>query len=129
MDRMTKQRKLIMEALEGTASHPTADEIYDMVRIKMPRISLGTVYRNLDLLSKEGKILKIDTCGCQMRFDSDLGEHAHVRCVRCGKVEDLEAPPGLVRYGEKKLSSAGYSFVASRVEFAGMCPRCRKEEG
>ena len=63
---MTRQRRVILEALRGTTSHPTADEVYEMVRRRLPRISLGTVYRNLEILSGEGLVAKLEMAGTQM---------------------------------------------------------------
>ena len=67
--RMTHQRRIILEELRNTRSHPTADEVYEIVRKRIPKISLGTVYRNLELLSESGVIQKLEIGGTQKRFD------------------------------------------------------------
>ncbi|MFW6005215.1 MAG: Fur family transcriptional regulator, partial [Desulfonatronovibrionaceae bacterium] len=87
--RLTKQRKLILQTVRESRNHPTATEVYDQVRISMPTISLGTVYRNLDILSRQGHIRMIDTCGDQKRFDARTRDHLHVICSRCGQVRDV----------------------------------------
>ncbi|MCJ7604005.1 MAG: transcriptional repressor, partial [Desulfobulbaceae bacterium] len=69
--RMTKQRQVILEELRKVKTHPTADDMYQMLRKKMPKISLGTVYRNLEILSESGIIQKLDVGGTQKRFDGD----------------------------------------------------------
>ena len=66
---MTRQRKVILEELLKQNAHPSADEIYQMVRRRMPRISLGTVYRNLEVLASMGKIQKLELSGALKRYD------------------------------------------------------------
>ncbi|MDL2317040.1 transcriptional repressor [Desulfovibrio sp. OttesenSCG-928-A18] len=120
--RMTKQRAVILEALRSVTSHPTADEIYGMVRLKLPRISLGTVYRNLELLASSGEILRLDRAGAQKRFDGNPAPHQHVRCRVCGRVGDVMSP---VR--EPALSGVyapGFTIDEITVEFAGICDSC-----
>ena len=123
--RMTRQRQVIIEELCKVKSHPTADEIYRKVRRRLPRISLGTVYRNLEILSDCGSISKLDLAGRQRRFDGDLTPHYHVRCVQCERVEDVMAKPHTEL--EKSLTDAtGYRIIGHRLEFIGICPRCQK---
>lgn len=124
--RATRQRKVILEELQAVTSHPTADEVYQMVRQRLPRISLGTVYRNLELLSGAGLIQRLDAGGSQMRFDGNALPHAHVRCLRCGAVSDLhydaELPPL-----ERAQAVTDYELVSQALSFAGVCPRCQAD--
>lgn len=123
--RMTHQRRLILEEIERDASHPTADRVYRAVRRRLPRISLGTVYRNLETLAEAGAIRKIETAGTQKRFDGNPAEHYHIRCVKCGRVDDVSgvaAPPDLL-----KMNAAGYKVVGYRFELTGLCPSCRRK--
>lgn len=120
--RMTKQRAVILEALRAVTSHPTADEIYGMVREKMPRISLGTVYRNLDLLASSGEIKCLSRAGVQKRFDGNVMHHLHVRCSSCGKVADVFSPVALP---EASPSIPGFSITNMEVEFIGVCDECK----
>ena len=85
----TIQRQTICEELCKLTSHPTADELYDIVKKRMPQISLGTVYRNLEQLAECGVILKLETAGRQKRFDGNPAPHHHIRCKVCGAVRDL----------------------------------------
>ena len=87
--RMTSQREIILQELQKSRQHLTADELYRVVRKKMPRISLATVYRNLELLSETGVIAKLEVSGRQRHFDSDVVGHDHVSCVQCHKVENV----------------------------------------
>ena len=124
--RMTRQRQVILEELRQVTSHPTASEIHTMVRKRLPRISLGTVYRNLDILSEQGLVRKMATGTAARRYDGDIGNHYHLCCVRCGLVEDI--PPGMVSVaGEHIGNQSGFEVVGHRLKFLGLCPRCREE--
>ena len=125
--RNTRQRQVILEELEKLTSHPTAAELYEIVRRRLPKISLGTVYRNLERLSQQGRIRKLDSSGAENRFDIDLCSHYHVKCALCGKVEDApDAPAKLEIAGIKHLS--GYDILEHRLEFIGICPDCKGQE-
>jgi len=123
--RMTRQRQVILEALRKVSSHPTADEVYEMVRRRLPRVSLGTVYRNLEMLSERGMIQKLELGGSRRRFDGNVRDHYHVRCIRCGRLED--APVESVAAVEDALRGAtDYEIIGHRLEFIGLCPQCKK---
>lgn len=123
--RMTQQRQVILEELSRVCSHPTADEIYGMVRKRLPKISLGTVYRNLELLAEAGRIRKLDVGGTQKRFDGRSEDHYHIRCVKCGRVDDIEIPTTIeVERAARDLSD--YDIIGHCLLFSGICPACRK---
>lgn len=127
--RQTRQRRVILEQLQLLGTHPTADALFNAVRAKLPRISLATVYRNLEILSGQGLIRKIDVGGPPSRFDADLSPHYHVRCIDCNRVDDLKHQ----RVEVQDLSddgASGYDLMGYRLEFYGLCPRCRlKKQG
>ena len=126
--RMTHQRQVILDEIRKMNTHPTADEVYDLVRKRLPRISMGTVYRNLEILSTRGLIQRIGPPSQQMRFDGNTEEHYHLRCVSCGKVED--APMISVSDLEDAIrDKSDYSIVGHRLEFLGICPACRRDRG
>jgi Fur family ferric uptake transcriptional regulator len=122
--RDTAQRRLILEELRSVSSHPTAVELYEMVRRRMPKISLGTVYRNLDLLSARGMIQKLALGGKETRFDGRVDSHCHARCVRCGRVDDLPEVPGDL-VADRPKGAGGYEILGYHLEFVGICPACR----
>lgn len=122
--RMTKQRAVILEALRSVKTHPTADEIYQMVRQKMPRISLGTVYRNLDLLAGAGEIISLDRAGTQKHFDGNPVPHQHVRCKHCGRIGDVYSSMPL-QFPEG-VHADGFAIEGMEVEFLGVCDLCKK---
>ncbi len=122
---MTRQRRMILDELRRTSSHPTADEVYQAVRQKLPRISLGTVYRNLEMLAESGFIERIEATP-QRRYDADLEPHVHLRCRRCGYVEDLPDSEATARQlAERPEQDYGFEILATRVEYIGLCPGCR----
>lgn len=125
--RMTLQRRVILEELRKARTHPTADELYEVVRRRLPRISLGTVYRNLDALCRCGLIQKLELSGSQRRFDADLRPHYHVRCVRCGRVDDAPIEP-LQGLDEAAQAACDYEIFGHRLKFLGICPECRRKE-
>jgi Fur family ferric uptake transcriptional regulator len=114
---------VLLEFLRETKCHPTAADLYEMTRRRLPRISLGTVYRNLECLVEQGLARKLETGGGEARFDGDVDPHHHVRCVECGSVEDapeLPIPP----LGGQLPSVDGYEVLGYRLEFIGVCARC-----
>ncbi len=122
--RNTPQRRMILEELHRTTWHPSAVELYERVRRRLPKISLGTVYRNLELLAAMGKIQKLDLAGGEARFDANSDPHGHLRCVRCGRVDDVDGPlptAWIDRTGE----AAGYEVLGHRLEVVGLCPACQ----
>lgn len=125
--RMTKQRRLILEELRNGNTHPTADVIYEKVRKKMPKISLGTVYRNLEILTAIGEIQTLELSGSQKRYDGVPGKHYHIRCLHCGRVDDAPIAP-LQRLEDELYDATVYTIIGHRLEFMGLCPECSKDQ-
>ena len=124
--RMTNQRQVILEEIRKVNIHPTADDVYEMVRKRLPRISLGTVYRNLEILSISGLIQKIGPISSQMRFDGITKNHYHIRCIYCGSVKD--APIDIAENLENAISEkSDYSIIGHKLEFIGICPGCEEK--
>lgn len=103
-----------------------ADELYRVVRKKMPRISLATVYRNLEFLSAAGMIAKLEVGGRQKCFDGDVLAHAHVFCVQCHKVDNVILDSKKEDYPSHGVMD-GYIITGCRLEFVGLCPGCQKK--
>jgi len=128
--RNTPQRITILEQLRARYDHPTAAEIYATVRPQLPRISLGTVYRNLDVLHEDGLIHKIEHAGADTRYDGRLDPHDHVRCTACGAMRDIprdesSAPARPFPAAEV----AGFAVAGCRLEYYGLCQVCREHGG
>ncbi len=121
--RLTTQRQIILEELGKVKSHPTANEVYDMVRKRLPRIGLGTVYRNLELMADSGIILKLEVGGTQKRFDATVTPHYHIRCTSCGKVDDLDMEVQTT-INEAAAVASNYEVLGHHIEFTGICNTC-----
>ena len=129
--RLTRQREVILEEVRKACHHPTADEIYENVRKKLPHISLGTVYRNLDVLAEFGLIKKIEPDFPQMRFDGNTKEHYHITCLHCGMIEDAPIEPSgnSLKNLENALGNlTKHGIFGHKLEFIGLCSKCRKKE-
>jgi len=124
--RMTRQRRIIMEEFQTPGGHLTADDVYVSVRRKLPNISLGTVYRNLEILSQAGLIRKLTLGGGQRHYDGGLHRHYHVRCLRCGKIRDIPAES----LGDLDEAARGYGFeiLGHQLEFEGICQECQQAD-
>ena len=125
--RMTKQRRVILDLLRKHNTHPTADVVYELVRRQIPKISLGTVYRNLEILTELGKIQTLELSGSQKRYDGIPQKHYHIRCLHCGRVDDAPIAP-LNRLEDDLYESTVYTIMGHRLEFIGLCPECSKNK-
>jgi len=123
--RMTKQRKTILKVLKNTNSHPTADTIYEEVKKEIPNISLGTVYRNLNLLADKGKITVINYANDQSHYDGNTENHYHFRCNNCGNVFDLELNLIDKKINSKVENNTDFIVDNHRLEFYGLCSTCQ----
>jgi Fe2+ or Zn2+ uptake regulation protein len=125
--RLTGPRRLVLEVVRGSNAHPTAEAVHQMVRSRLPRVSLGTVYRNLRLLVAQGLVKELP--GPHARFDCNLSEHHHFTCLVCGRIADVAGP--LTERHTRALtrrvaSSGGFSVTHHRIEFYGRCAACRR---
>jgi Fe2+ or Zn2+ uptake regulation protein len=119
---MSKQKTLIYEIVASTMSHPSADWVYEQARRKMPRISLGTVYRNLKQLTAAGLLLEINTThGGASRYDANMSKHSHLRCTMCNRLEDI--PHKEIEFVPKSRIRQ-YRVLEFQIEFLGICPAC-----
>ncbi len=125
--RTTRQRQTILEEICKMTSHPSADEVYEAVRRRLPHISLATVYRNLEVLAERGMIQKLEFGGFQRRFDGNAKNHFHIRCVSCGRIDDVMNEP-MLRLEMKPRRMNRYEVLGYRLEFSGLCPKCRKKK-
>jgi Fur family ferric uptake transcriptional regulator len=121
---MTRQRQAILDIVGKPGWHPTGDEVYRLARRRLPRISLGTVYRNLDTFSVQGLIQRIDIAGQPKRFDGVVQAHYHARCVSCSRIEDVMARPAFALH-KAAAALEGWEIIGRRLELLGLCPECR----
>jgi len=126
--RLTGPRRLVLDVVRATDAHPTAEAIHQIVRRRLPRVSLGTVYRNLRLLVAEGLVKELP--GPQARFDGNLREHHHFTCLACGRIADVDGPltePHSRALVSRVASSGGFSVTHHRIDFYGHCAACRRK--
>jgi len=119
----SRQRESIIEYLLSTKEHPTADVIYQNVKTEYPKISLGTVYRNLTLLVDTGVVRKISTGDGMEHYDGDMSPHSHYFCRCCHRIMDIDVTAS----GEQILaaSSLGLGTIESAsMLFTGVCMDC-----
>ena len=124
--RMTRQRKAILDALKSVRTHPTADQVYNMVRRHIPNMSLGTVYRNLEILCQHGLAQKLELGGTQRQYDGNVDEHYHVRCIHCGKVDDIWFDEE-TSIEIAKPQNTEFEIIGHRLDFFGVCPECKEK--
>ena len=121
----SRQRNAILECVMRHHDHPTADIIYQELRESFPNISLGTVYRNLSLLTSLGKIMKITCENHADRFDGQTKPHAHFECKSCGCLQDIPFKPSI--HPQEEIGT-GFDGIISdyTITFRGYCAKCAK---
>lgn len=123
MIKHSRQRDAIRDNLMNRCDHPTAETVYMDIKEDFPNISLGTVYRNLSLLSELGEIQKISTGAGPDRFDGNVKPHCHFQCRMCYNVLDIpfEYPEELNAHASKKFPGI---IEGNTIQFFGLCPDC-----
>ena len=128
--RLTRQRRILLDLLDRSGRHLDAESLFQLAKEKDPKLNRVTVYRTLTLLKKGGLVDELDLLhfrGDQHYYESKLKqEHAHVICLRCGKVEEFFGEP-LQRIRRQVESSLGFRIVTARTELGGYCPDCQAQ--
>ncbi len=127
--RHTKQRQAILEAIEQHGGHLTADEIYKLVKRRFPRLSLGTVYRNLRVLVAQSSVRELDFGMAITYFESVKEPHYHLICRICFKITDAEMPleRRLKAIVERASGFGGFRIEEHRLDFIGVCAACQSK--
>lgn len=121
--KFSRQRELIYNRVKNYPVHPTADEVYTELKKEHPNLSMGTVYRNLNLLSETGMLIKIHIDNFPERFDARTDRHCHMLCERCGRVFDIECGvPGGIE--ERVFEKHGHIITDVSLNFKGICSEC-----
>jgi len=122
--RSTRQRDVILEDLRSVKTHPTADEVYEMSRKRVPDISLATVYRNLERMSELGVITRLDLSAGKRRYDGDVSRHYHFRCPVCGRVFDLSLGESHTVEGALGVLRSLRGVEGVLIELKRVCAKC-----
>ncbi|NLY73819.1 MAG: transcriptional repressor [Firmicutes bacterium] len=125
--RFSVQKKMIKESLKRL-DHPTAAQVYEEIRKVYPQISLGTVYRNLNIMVEDGEIMRLPFSGAPDHFDQNPEEHYHIVCSRCGRIFDTDGIPHelLAELDEAVQACAGVEVQSRILIFYGICAACKK---
>ncbi len=123
--RLTRQRETILNILKDRYDHPTADQLFLEIRRVIPRISLGTVYRNLDVLRQAGWVRVVVMPGEPRRYDCNIVPHHHFLCTDCGKIYDFSSSSGS---GTDSVLLPGFTISKQSVEWEGVCAECNRKK-
>ncbi len=121
--RKSRQRDHILEVLRKTKTHPTAKWLFGRVRQQFPNLSLGTVYRNLGILVKQGFVNRLDFGSGFDRFEATTLPHHHFVCESCGRVTDLDLPVDH-SLTQKLQKATGYAATRLEIRLYGLCEKC-----
>ena len=124
-ERRTCQLSAVADVVNAAHDHPSAEEVHRRVRRKLPRVSLGTVYRNLQKLAAQQQIRVVQLADRAARYDRMLEDHDHFMCERCGAVTDLLRKHS-ARPSCADLGRTGYIVRSHALTFYGVCPKCRE---
>ncbi|OPZ95678.1 MAG: Peroxide-responsive repressor PerR [Planctomycetes bacterium ADurb.Bin412] len=122
--RSSRQRKRILALLQESEIHPTADWIYAQLKPEFPHLSLGTVYRNLAILTDQGLVKKIQSGSTFDRFEARVNPHYHLICTRCDTISDLELPI-YKEINDRAGRMTDFQIQEHRINFYGLCSSCR----
>ncbi len=123
--RLTPQRLAVLKALVSESHHPTAEQVYNLVRMDFPTTSLATIYKTLAKLIETGQLVEMGFNDGSNRYDLLADPHAHLICVRCKSIKDLEVI-GIDQLGQDSITQNGYLRVSQRFDIYGVCPQCQK---
>lgn len=124
--KVTPQRIAVYEALADETWHPSAEMLYRKLQPKFPAMSFATVYKTVEILYKIKVIQVLNTGEDSFRYDADISEHFHLRCLKCGAVEDAFLADKVQQLTAQVEEASGYSISGRQFYFFGECPRCRQ---
>ncbi len=119
--RSSKQRDAVLQVLQTSCDHPTADVIFERVREQIPNISLGTVYRNLGQLKDEGYITIVESSDTKVHYEGNLTEHIHFLCKKCHNITDVFCKTQI----PEALLDMGLQVESEKTVYYGLCNACR----
>jgi Fur family peroxide stress response transcriptional regulator len=125
--KVTPQRLAVYEVLANTKEHPSAEMIFNKLQTNYPTMSLATVYKTIDILKEVGLVQILNAGEDSFRYDADTSDHAHIRCLECGRVDDIfdVDSAAFIRKVEKDTS---YTLSGHQFYFYGTCPACAQND-
>ena len=119
--RSSKQRDAVLQVVKDACDHPTADVIYQRVKLQIPNISLGTVYRNLGQLTEEGLITVVESSDTKVHYEGNLTDHIHFLCKGCHEITDIFCTPQV----PPELKNMNLQVESQKTVYYGVCNTCR----
>jgi len=127
-ERLTSQKQIILDFLKNTQSHPSALEVYQGIKAKLPRVSIATVYRLLEQFKEKGKIQELQPEESCARYDGNPNFHVHFVCDRCKNVFDVLSLCQKCAVSQQREIKIG-KIKQYKIYFYGICQKCQKEGG
>jgi Fur family peroxide stress response transcriptional regulator len=128
MTRYSKKRESILNAIQSTDCHPSAEWVYRQLKPTHPDLSLGTVYRNLTFFQENGEIQSVGVVKGQERFDGTATPHSHFICNCCGCVLDLPQIKMDANLNQTVSQQYGLEVNCHKLTFYGLCPTCMQKK-
>ena len=122
--KVTPQRLAVYEVLANTKEHPNAEMIFSSLQATYPTMSLATVYKTIDILHAIGLVQVLNAGEDSFRYDADVSDHAHVRCIECGRVDDVYNLDA-AKVSREIEAGTRYRLVGQQIYFYGLCPECQ----
>ena len=125
--RLTPQRRAMLRILSESAGHPSAEQIYEQIKVDYPTISLATIYKTLHLLKNLGEVLEVTFAHVGSHYDGNKPyPHPHLICTKCGQILDPQCE-SMASIAEEIGRQTGYRITHQQLNFLGVCPRCQQE--
>lgn len=125
--KVTPQRLAIYQALASTKSHPSAEMIFNELQPVYPTMSLATVYKTIEILKELGLVQILNAGEDSFRYDARTESHSHIRCMSCGRVDDLEHVEHSA-FVSQVSGKTPYKITGQQFYFYGVCPKCQQRE-
>ncbi len=124
--KVTPQRLAVYEAIDHNMTHPNAEAIYKKLHPKYPSMSLATVYKTMEIFAKIGVVQVLQCEEDAHRYDYNTSPHAHIRCVRCNRVMDVNVDQKTL--AANAADQTGFKVDSVNISFTGLCKDCQKQE-
>lgn len=125
--KVTPQRLAIYDVLVNTKEHPSAEMIFNKLQPAYPTMSLATVYKTIEILKEMGMVQALNVGEDSFRYDADISDHAHIRCLTCGRVDDLHGIDHS-EFSSAVEKSTAYRLTGQQFYFFGQCPACQSRK-